>query len=77
VIKDDIKRINNFLADLKHYNRNVAESWYRIRKVVEPTDKQRIKCLATGCNTDKKLCGECCWTHVDHFTRYSCNVVTT
>lgn len=35
MISDDIKILNDHHCHLKHYNKNVAESWYRIRNVVE------------------------------------------
>ena len=35
MLTDDIKKLNDHHANLKHYNKNVAESWYRIRDLME------------------------------------------
>ena len=33
--RKDIERINDYLANLSHYNREVSESWYRVRDIAE------------------------------------------
>ena len=32
---EDIKRVDDYLGNLRHYNRSVAECWYRIKALVE------------------------------------------
>jgi len=35
MLKKDIEQINEYLGNLRHYNKRVAECWYRVRDFSE------------------------------------------
>ena len=59
MLNDDIKRLNDHHANLKHYNKNVAESWYRIRDLMERIKDAFESKLKSDNNERDVICPSC------------------
>jgi len=58
MLTEDIKQLNDHHANLKHYTKTVAESWYRIRDLMERT-KELVEEKFKSDNTENNAIALC------------------